>query len=68
MTMTKTWGSEGDDGGSGVDVGLGCCCMAATGVWLVWTTTAADFVEQAVPASRATRVTAVHLDKGIGVE
>jgi hypothetical protein len=68
MTMTKTWGIDGDGGGSAVGVGLGCCCMAATGVWLGWTTTAADFMEQALPASRATRATAVHLDKGIGVE
>jgi hypothetical protein len=41
--------------------------MAATGVWLGWTTTAADF-EQAVPARSAARATAVHLDKGIGEE
>jgi hypothetical protein len=63
MTMTNMWGRAGGSGSGEV----GCVCTNATGVWLGWTTTAADF-EQAVPDSRATRATAVHLDKGIGVE
>jgi hypothetical protein len=41
--------------------------MAATGVWLGWTW-AVGVVEQAVPARKEARATAVHPDKGIGVE
>jgi hypothetical protein len=39
----------------------------ATGVWLGWTC-AVGVVEQAVAAISELRATAVHLDKGIGVE
>jgi hypothetical protein len=66
MTITKTWGTDAAGAGSS-GVGVGWTWIAATGVWLGWTTTAADF-EQAVPARSAARATAVHLDKGIGEE